>query len=517
MERSKDKLLQRALVIAPIRRDSQLSRQVLTRAGILAETCPDVDELCQQIEEGAGVVIIAQEMMTRHFLDCLRKVVREQPPWSDLPMIVLTRAGEGLEPLIEHVAPLANVTFLERPVRMGTLLTAVQAALRARRRQMEIRDFSRRKDEFLAMLGHELRNPLGAIQNAVTILRAEGLSPERTQKARLVIERQLGNLGRIVDDILDVSRVTTGKIILERQTVELNALVQRWLQVFGDTPAVRQHSVKLSVPAEPIYVDGDPVRLEQVLSNLMSNALKYTPAGGHIEVELGDEDGTAVIRVRDNGVGIDEEMLPRIFELFTQAEVTLARSRGGLGLGLALVRSLVQLHGGTVLARSAGVGQGTELEVRLPRRARPLRLVEESPREEAPPLRVVVVEDNDDGRESLQLLLELAGHQVAVAVDGPSGRDLILSERPDVALVDIGLPLLDGYEIARQVVSTAGDQRPVLVAMTGYGQPEDKRKAIEAGFDKHLVKPLQPDALHRLLARVARGDEIGELERVKAK
>ena len=503
-----DSLLQRAIVVAPIRRDAELTCQVLTRARIESVVCRDLDDLCRAIEGGAGVVIVAQEMLSPLFIASLEEVLDRQPPWSDLPIVVLTRSHEALDPILEQVAPLANVTFLERPVRMGTLLSAVRAALRARRRQIEIRDFSRRKDEFLAMLGHELRNPLGAIQNAVSVLQSDH-SAERSKRSRQIIERQLRNLSRIVDDVLDVSRVTTGKIVLERQSVDIIQLVQRWMQVFGETDAVRDHVVTLVLPVEPLYVNGDPVRLEQVLSNLMSNALKYTPVGGPIEVRVLDEGGEVVIRVKDGGVGIDPEMLPRVFELFAQAEVTLARSRGGLGLGLALVRSLVQLHGGQVVAKSGGRDQGSEFEVRLPRVSAPLHLVAEEPasRGAARPLRVVIIEDNDDGRETLQVLLELAGHEVRSAADGVSGCELILSTRPDVALVDIGLPERDGYDVARQVCASAGDERPVLVAMTGYGQPEDKRKAHEAGFDAHLVKPIDPAALQKRLADLGAATE----------
>ena len=498
-----DNLLQRALVVAPVRRDTELTCQVLSRAQIENRVCKDTDEVCREIEIGAGVVILAQEILTPQFIACLTPVVDKQPPWSDLPIVVLTRSHEPLDPIIEQVAPLANVTFLERPVRMGTLLSAVRAALRARRRQIEIRDFSRRKDEFLAMLGHELRNPLGAIQNAVGVLHSDG-SEERSKRARQVIERQLRSLSRIVDDVLDVSRVTTGKIVLDRQPVDMVQLVKRWMQVFGETAAVREHAVTLKLPIEPLYVDGDPVRLEQVLSNLMSNALKYTPAGGRIEVSVREDAGAVVVSVKDDGVGIDGEMLPRVFDLFAQAEVTLARSRGGLGLGLALVRSLIQLHGGEVTASSGGVDRGSEFEIRLPRVSapQPSTNADSAAATSVRPLNIVIVEDNEDGRETLQVMLELAGHTVESAADGANGRDLILAKRPDVALIDIGLPEIDGYEVARQLRASAGATCPTLIAMTGYGQPEDKRKAIEAGFDAHLVKPIDPIALHKQLSAV---------------
>jgi signal transduction histidine kinase/CheY-like chemotaxis protein len=500
----------RVLVLAPLKRDAALTVDVLVRAGIAAQAVGDIEELCREIESGAGTVVLAQEAVSATVLSCLHDVLDHQPAWSDLPLIILTVSHEALDPMLERLSPIANVTFLERPVRMGTLLAAVRASLRARRRQLEVRDFGRRKDEFLAMLGHELRNPLAALQTAAHILVTDEelqIAP-RARRLHHVVDRQSRYLGRIVDDILDVSRVTTGKIVLEREAVDVADLARRWLQVFGETETVRTHEVTVDVPDEPLYVFGDPIRLEQVLSNLLGNALKYTPAGGHVHLSVRRENDEVVLRVKDDGAGIAPDVLPSIFDLFTQDARTLARSQGGLGLGLSLVRSLVQMHDGRVTAHSDGPGRGSEFEVRLPRIAAPYRSAAEAravraEKQAAPKLEIVVVDDNDDGRETLQVLLESEGHRVVTAQDGRRAVDLILMARPDVALVDIGLPELDGYEVARRVCAEA-DIKPFLIAMTGYGQPEDRRRALDAGFDRHLVKPVQPETLQRLLAELAR-------------
>jgi len=507
-----DSRYQRVLVLAPLRRDAKLTCDLLTRADIASHAVAGVDELCREIDAGAGAVVLAQEAVGAAALSCLDDVLKHQPAWSDLPIIILTVSHDALDPMLERLSPIANVTFLERPVRMGTLLAAVRAALRARRRQLEVRDFGRRKDEFLAMLGHELRNPLAALQTAAHILVGDDelQLPPRARRLHHVMDRQSRYLGRIVDDILDVSRVTTGKIVLEREAVDVADLARRWLQVFGETEGVRSHSVTLDVADEPLFVHGDPLRLEQVLSNLLGNALKYTPAGGHVHLSVKRNGDEIEIRVKDDGAGIAPDVLPRIFDLFAQDERTLARSQGGLGLGLSLVRSLVQMHGGQVSARSEGPGRGSEFIVRLPRIMPPSEMARRADVEptRVPKLEIVVVDDNEDGRETLQVLLETDGHRVATAEDGRRAVDLILMARPDVALVDIGLPEIDGYEVARRVCAQA-QVKPFLIAMTGYGQPEDRRRAIDAGFDRHLVKPVQPETLRRLLAELARrrGDQ----------
>ena len=360
----------------------------------------------------------------------------------------------------------------------------------------EAESANRTKDEFLAMLGHELRNPLGAISSAAHVLSRTAAGNSATTRASEIIGRQVQHLARIVDDLLDVSRVVAGKVALRLQPVDLGEVARR-VATLGGGPAGARHVIY--VDAAPTWVSADPTRLEQVLTNLVANAVKYTPAGGEITVTVAREGNQAVLRVRDTGMGIRPELLPRVFDLFVQADRSLERSSGGLGIGLTLVRQLVQLHGGSVEAASAGPGRGSTFTVRLPiLAALPVPDGGAQPAVGGPPQRVLVVEDNDDAREMLRNLLSLLGHEVHEACDGAAGIEEARRVRPDAALIDIGLPGIDGYEVARRIRADVPGAR--LVAVTGYGQPEDRERALAAGFDVHLVKPVDPDQLQRLLA-----------------
>lgn len=365
-----------------------------------------------------------------------------------------------------------------------------------------LEETDRRKDEFLAMLGHELRNPLGAINNALRIL--DSGTADTIRRYHGIIDRQIAHLSRIVDDLLDASRVRLGKIVLDYQPVDLKSVAERWLEAFGTTGPVRSHDVHLESQATPVTVDGDPVRLEQILSNVMTNALKYTPPGGRIDVSVKEEDGFGVIRVRDTGIGMTAEVLATVFDLFTQADESLARSQGGLGLGLPLVRSLVEKHRGIVDAFSEGLGKGSEFVVRIPLAARQAPVLLPPPTEvrKAVPLKILLVEDNDDVRETLQQMLTLWEHSVDEARDGQEGLSRALTGSHDVILIDIGLPKLDGYSVARRIRDALGDSTPQMFAMTGYGQPEDRRRAVDAGFDAHMVKPVNAFELKQRLAGI---------------
>jgi PAS domain S-box-containing protein len=349
---------------------------------------------------------------------------------------------------------------------------------------------NRAKDEFLAMLGHELRNPLGTITNAVAVLERVP-ADESVRHLAAIIGRQTGHLARLVDDLLDVARLTSGKIDLRTQPVELHELARRCLDSMTHAGRTREHRVALV--GERVRARGDAARLEQVVNNLVDNALKYTPAGGSVTVSTERAGAEAVLRVRDTGKGIPADVLARVFELFVQEPQALDRSRGGLGLGLALVKRLVELHGGSVSAASAGPGQGSEFVVRLPALAtaedeRGPATVE--PVSAAGGRRVLVVEDSADARESLKMLLELSGHVVETSEDGPGGLSKLSAFRPDVALIDLGLPGIDGYTLARLARSRPETCGIRLVALTGYGQTDDRRRALAAGFDLHLTKPV---------------------------
>jgi signal transduction histidine kinase/ActR/RegA family two-component response regulator len=400
---------------------------------------------------------------------------------------------------------LAAVTWLETRARAHSERS--RAALQ--RSRQALARANRIKDEFLAMLGHELRNPLGALANAVRVLRLRAPDDPLFQRSLDAAERQLRVQTRLVDDLLDVSRLSTGKIRLLRQKLDLIEVARRAVSDVRSLAKERGHKLVLATPDDALVVDGDPVRLEQVFTNLLSNAIKYTPPGGEVEVRLERDDGQAVVRVRDTGMGISPEALPNIFDLFTQTDVAKARTQGGLGIGLTLVRQLTELHGGAVQAHSTGLDQGSEFVVRLPAvegmaeamepASGPLEVMPRRP--ELGAQRVLVIEDNPDARQMLADLLTLLGHEVVVAEDGRRGVQVALENRPQLAFVDLGLPELNGYEVARRIREAADGVAPYLVALTGYGQPEDRQRAIEAGFDEHLVKPLDIERLKQVLER----------------
>jgi len=361
---------------------------------------------------------------------------------------------------------------------------------------------NRSKDEFLAMLGHELRNPLGAISNAALLLGAP--DEESRAHARAVIGRQVQHLARMTDDLLDAARAMTGKIVLQRQPMDLAEAAARALTTLRTGGRTGQR--RLAQQLEPVWIDADPTRIEQILGNLLGNALKFTPEAGTITVSVAKVGDEAVLRVSDTGMGMSPQLSARVFEPFVQGERPLDRSYGGLGIGLTLVRRLAELHGGSASAESAGPGRGSSFTVRLPAARAPERARRrEGAKPSATARDVLVVEDNADARDTLRRILELEGHRVRVAGDGVSGLEAARSSPPDVALIDIGLPEMDGYELARRIRSELDNRhQPYLVAVTGYGLPEDRKATREAGFDLHVVKPVDAALLADVLERARR-------------
>ncbi|MFT3770924.1 MAG: response regulator [Minicystis sp.] len=444
------------------------------------------------------------------------RALREEERLRDVPVIMLSaRAGD--EARVEGLVAGAD-DYLVKPFSARELTARVAthlqlAALRqsADQARREAEAANRLKDEFLAMLGHELRNPLAPIVTALYLMRLRGGSA--VERERAVIERQVKHLAQLVDDLLDVSRITRGKIELRRQRVEIAEVVAKAIELSSPLLEQRRHHLTVLVPARGLAIDGDPTRLAQVISNLLANAAKYTEAGGHIEVRAErDRGGDVVLHVRDDGIGIVPEMLPRIFELFMQERQALDRSQGGLGLGLAIVRSLVALHGGSVAAHSEGRGRGSDFTVRLPA----LDPAIPSPSGPAPVIasnrapvsaarRILVVDDNRDAAVLLAESLSELGHTVYVAHDGPSALRMAEEQIPEIGVLDIGLPVMDGYELARRLREQPALGRIRLIAVTGYGQQEDCRRSEEAGFDAHLVKPVPLDRLEGLLSDALRG------------
>jgi signal transduction histidine kinase len=360
-------------------------------------------------------------------------------------------------------------------------------------------DANRAKDEFLAMLGHELRNPLGAIASAARLLDRTSPADAIDARARAIIGRQVEHMARLMDDLLDVGRVMTGKILLDRAPLDLASAAAHALAALKAGGRTGGHAVRADL--QPVWVHADATRIEQVVSNLVGNAAKYTPAGGTIEVSTRREGQDAVLRVADSGIGMLPELVPRVFDLFVQGARGLDRAQGGLGIGLTLVRRLAELHGGTATAASAGEGKGSVFTVRLPAVAShvsvPVALARPTP--DPAPRRILVVEDNDDAREMLVYLLRLGGHEVHETRDGVEAVEAARRLEPDAALIDVGLPGLDGYEVARRLRAQPATARLLLVALTGYGLPEDRQRSHDAGFDVHLVKPVEPEALAHAL------------------
>jgi len=374
-----------------------------------------------------------------------------------------------------------------------------------REKVVELEAADQRKDEFLAMLAHELRNPLAAVTSGLHVLEEVGSRNEPAVRTRATLLRQVGVLTRLVDDLLDVSRITRGKVELRKEPVLLREAVDHAIATLKPLVEERRHELLRELSEEPLWAMADGTRVEQVIWNLINNAAKYTEPGGRITVGLRREGDQAVLWVRDTGIGIDPRMLDRVFELFAQVDQSPARSRGGLGVGLTLVRRLVEMHGGAVRARSDGLGRGSEFEVRLPLLREEARKFERQ-KAAADPVRkrLLLVEDNPDIGETLRDLLQILGHRVELAGDGLRGVQLALATQPDAALVDIGLPGIDGYEVARRLRATEQGKDIVLVALTGYGRPEDRDRALESGFDAHLVKPVDPEELNRLLVDLVR-------------
>jgi PAS domain S-box-containing protein len=405
----------------------------------------------------------------------------------------------SLVPLYESGGTTSSVLILTEDI-----TERKQAEGRLRRSQEALQEADRRKDEFLATLAHELRNPLAPIRTAAQILGSPKLAQPQLQWAQNVIQRQVGHMALLLDDLLDIARITQGKLELKPEYVELTDVVDSAVEAARPLLDGKHHSFMVSLPPESLILNADPLRLSQVLSNLLTNAAKYTDPGGHIELSGHMQGGLLCLTVQDDGIGMSAESLERIFEMFSQAEGASARSDGGLGIGLALVRGLVELHGGTVEAMSEGPGCGSKFMVRLP-------LAESIPspavagETDPPPAaivgrRVLVADDNKDAADALAMLLELAGHEVRVAHGGRAALSLAQTFRPDVALLDIGMPELNGYEVAKLLRREPWGSRMFLIALTGWGQDEDRQRAKEAGFDRHLTKPVDTDALEILLS-----------------
>ena len=658
----------RILTLAPTTKDADLTRSVLGRAGVTCVPCHGMDQLCDQLTAGAGAVLVVEEAVVESRDRSLANWLSRQPPWSDLPILVLARLGADSAAVAQAMELLGNVTVLERPIRVAALVSAVRTALRARQRQYQIRDHlianersrrelrdsadalrqsqsleqarrvefetlvaaapaaiwvahdpqcrritgnpagarmlrmpaqtnmsktapndeapghvefyrsgklvpadelpmqlaartgqpvpnqelefrfrdgtstwaygnavplfdaagavrgvissfiditarkrveeelreaDRRKDEFLAVLAHELRNPLAPIRSSLHILRLSGRNDPTADKVSEMMARQVNHMVRLVDDLLEVSRITRGKIELRKEPIDLALVLKGAVEISRPLIDAAGHELTLEIPPEPFSLEGDPVRLTQVFANLLNNAAKYTDTNGRILLRVKREGEEVAISIRDTGIGISPPMLPRVFEMFAQVDHDASRAQGGLGIGLMLVKRLVEMHAGTITAHSDGHGKGSEFVVRLPL-SEVRRAVDPTPKPvQLPPgfsQRVLVVDDNRDAADSLGLLLKLLGNNVHVVHNGPDALAALLTYQPTVCLLDIGMPGMDGHEVARRIRCQPGFRNVTLIALTGWGQDDDRLHSQSAGFDYHLTKPADIDALQVLLA-----------------
>lgn len=533
---------QSILILAPTGRDGALSARVFSDYRLQAEVCAGPQELAEKLSEEAGLVFLTEEALTPVVMQRLVKALKQQPTWSDIPLVILTSGGGEIPANAEALAALVekgNVTLIERPVRVMTLLSAVKSALRARGRQFDVRDYlaaeqrakdelkqaiqraeeaNSLKDEFLATVSHELRTPLMAVLGWAHLLRSNNLDEAGQRRAVETIERNARAQQQLIEDLLDVSRIITGKLRLDVRPVAPASFIDAAVE--SVRPAADAKEIQLEILSDPNIgnISGDAGRLQQVVWNLLSNAIKFTPRGGRAQLRLRRTSTHVEISVTDSGQGIKKDFLPYVFERFRQADMKTTRAHGGLGLGLAIVRQLVELHGGTVGVTSEGEGKGATFVVKLPvlpvYQNAPVTRQQNPPDIEAGPtdhatdlagLKVLVVDDEADTCELLRSFLSRCGADVSAARSASEAFSLFKLVHPDVVVSDIGMPFEDGYELIRQVRALPevnGGGVPA-VALTAYARPEDRMKALRAGYQMHVAKPIQLDELVSIVAGLA--------------
>jgi signal transduction histidine kinase/CheY-like chemotaxis protein len=537
------------LLLMPTGRDAEMTAAYLGEAGIQVDPCISIDELCNKVLDGkGGAVLLAEEALMPNSMQCLLRALSNQPPWSDFPLVVLTAGGGAAPrnlPILQALSEAGNVTLIERPTRVITLVSAIQSALRSRRRQYQMRDLlvnekkaseerallfkeataareeaeaiNRAKDVFLATLSHELRTPLTAVLGWVRVLRGVKMDEQIARHALEVIERNARSQHQLIQDLLEVSRIITGKLRLDVRPIRLESVVNAAID--SVRPAVDAKAIRLDLKVDPNanHVKGDPDRLQQVIWNLLSNAAKFAPKNGQIGVEVSRHGSEARITVSDNGQGIPAEFLPFVFDRFRQIDGSTTRTHGGLGLGLAVVRHLVEQHGGTVSAQSDGDGQGAVFTINLPVLAVCIEHCGETKTDRSANgagfehaynlagIRVLVVDDQVDALELISVVLRYAGAEVFTADSAASALQLVKETEPDILVSDIGMPVKDGVSLISELRARAGTPGRNLraVALSAYAADEDRDRSIAAGFDCHLTKPVEPDVLIATVARLA--------------
>jgi signal transduction histidine kinase/CheY-like chemotaxis protein len=498
---------QRILIHTPIGKDAYHVCKIFEGANIEYFVCQTSAQVIQELDKGAAVLLMVEEALSGDFLKSITHYLQKQKAWSDLPILLLCKRGLDSPDLRAIYQRLGNVTIIERPLQIINLVTTVSSALRARKRQYEMREVDRRKDEFLAMLAHELRNPLAPISAASEILKIADLNRERTNRSSEIILRQVNHMTGLIDDLLDMSRVSRGLIEIENEIVNANDIAS--LAVEQVLPLINAKSHQLSVEplSDQVYIKGDLKRLTQILTNLLNNAAKYTFDSGRINLKIEFTKHHVSFIVTDTGFGIAPNMLDSIFDMFTQAQRSSDRSQGGLGIGLALVKNLVELHEGSVTAQSAGLGHGSTFTVTLPRIENTHATSSEllKPIAQAPVMqRLLVVDDNVDAADTLSMYLETFGYEVLVENSAKAALERAITGKPDICLLDIGLPDMDGNELAKLIKANPATKSAILIAITGYGQEQDRKRTFESGFDYHFVKPVDVDLLMDTLKKTER-------------
>jgi signal transduction histidine kinase/ActR/RegA family two-component response regulator len=541
---------QRILILAPTGRDGELAARFLDESGLHAKVCDRIEELCREMLDGAGLVFLTGEALTTEAMQCLVEALFEQPTWSDIPIVVLTIGGgekPGNAEALSALGEKGNVTLIERPVRVMTLISAVRSGLRARQHQYEVRDYlaaerrakeeleesqqrlslaltaaedaNRLKDEFLATVSHELRTPLTAVLGWSHLLRSRQLDEQAATHALEIIERNARSQQQLIEDLLDVSRIITGKLRLDARPVDPSFFIEAAIEAVRPAAEAKDIHLQKVIATGLSSVSGDPARLQQVVWNLLSNAIKFTPRGGSVAVRLEQVDSYVEISVSDTGDGIRAEFLPYVFDRFRQADGTTTRQHGGLGLGLAIVRQLVEMHGGTIEARSAGEEKGATFVVRLPLLAVDQRQIVErrvptraadnhhpvEPPDKLDGLRVLVVDDEVDTLELIRVSLGQCGALVTTARSSMEALGLLERVPPDVIISDIGMPGEDGFEFIRKVRELPPERggRTPAVALTAYARAEDRLRVLRSGFQMHVSKPVELAELLAIVSNVA--------------
>ena len=492
----------RVLIYAPTGQDAVLASKMLSLAHVENLIAPTAVQLSAELQAGVGAVLTVEEALSGGGLKALTEFVQAQPNWSDLPIVLLTHRGPDSLAVRDALGMLGNVTLLERPVRTLTLITSLQSVLRAREKQYQVRETDRRKDEFLASLGHELRNPLAPIRTSMGVLTHMYPDQAPVKKVSEVVERQVAHLTRLVDDLLDVARINSGKIALQRDHTTFASIMGHVTELCSVPAAARNITIDFALPQEEVVLHADYARVVQIVANIVSNAVKFTPVQGHITVRAVVENGSLKIYIKDTGIGLEPAAIGRIFSMFEQSRPPSGQIASGLGIGLSLSRQFAEMHGGSVHVTSEGLGKGSEFVVTLPvvtegRPAQKQAADHVIGSKDGRP-KVLVVDDNRDAADSLQALFEMENCNVATAYDGVEAVQAVEDGMPDMIVMDLGMPCMDGYEAARRIRGKAGSESVLMIALTGWGQSDARQRTIEAGFDHHLIKPVNFDDIKRL-------------------